>query len=255
VTDPPPAKSDPATVSDYRASVTSFSSRGLHGQLVESLGRSIVSGELAPGEIIDLNRLGAELEVSRTVVREAVKVLLGKGLLDARPKHGTYVRERSAWNLLDPDIMHWREADGPDPKLLRELEEVRQMLEPVAARLAAERGEAEPLAEMAVALAQMERREEDISAHIEADLEFHRAMAAATGNELLERLSGLLAPAQRSRDELVYQSGRDRDRRFVTAHRRVLEAIRDRDPERAERYMKELLEEAAADSRALLELD
>jgi GntR family transcriptional regulator, galactonate operon transcriptional repressor len=163
------------------------------------------------------------------------------------------VRDRAAWNLLDPDVMHWREADGPDPKLLRELEEVRQMLEPVAARFAAARREAEHIADMDAALADMERRDEDLSVHIEADLAFHRAMAAASGNELLERLSGLLAPAQRSRDELVYQSGRDHDRRFVTAHRRVLDAIRDRDPDRAEAAMKRLLDEAAADSRALLE--
>lgn len=243
---------DPA---DYRGVVTTFSSRGLHGQLVEALGRRIVGGALAPGEIIDLNLLGAEFEVSRTVVREAVKVLLGKGLLDARPKHGTYVRERAAWNLLDPDVMQWRDADGPDPTLLQELEEVRQMLEPVAARIAAERGEEEHLSTMEAALAEMERRDEDITLHIEADLRFHRAMAAATGNELLERLSGLLAPAQRSRDQLVYQSGHDHDRRFITAHRLVLEAIRARDPEQAEAAMKRLLEEAAADSRALLELD
>ncbi|MCC5947368.1 MAG: FadR family transcriptional regulator [Nitriliruptoraceae bacterium] len=231
--------------------MTTYSNRGLHGQLVESLGRRIVQGEIEPGEIIDLNRLGAELEVSRTVVREAVKVLLGKGLLDARPKHGTYVRERAAWNLLDPDVMNWRETDGPDRVLLRELEEVRQMLEPVAARFAAERRTDTHLEAMAEALAQMGEHSTDISVHIDADLAFHRSMAAAGGNELLERLSGILAPAQRSRDLLVYASGRDHDRRFVGAHRAVFEAIVAQDPDEAEAAMKRLLLEAAADTEAV----
>jgi GntR family transcriptional regulator, galactonate operon transcriptional repressor len=233
--------------------MTTYSNRGLHGQLVETLGRRIVSGDLQPGEIIDLKELGAEREVSRTVVREAVKVLLGKGLLDARPKHGTYVRDRTAWNLLDPDIMLWREADGPDPQLLSELEEIRQMLEPVAARLAAERGSQDMLAAMDDALSVMDRRDQDVSVYIEADLDFHRSMAAASGNELLERLAALLVPAQRSRDLIVYSSDRDHERRFVGEHRDVLLAIRAGDPDAAERAMKLLLEAAAADTAALLE--
>lgn len=240
---------DPAMAAGYRADVVTYSGRGLHGRLVESVGRQIVLGEIAPGEIIDLDALGKAEDVSRTVVREAVKVLVGKGLLDARPKYGTFVRERTAWNLLDTEIMRWRAEGGMDPRLLLELEEVRQMLEPVTARLAARRRTPEHVASMEEALERM-RVQEDLESHVDADLQFHRVMASATGNELLEHLAILLEPAQRTRDTLAFESTHDNS--FLAAHHAVLDGVRDGDDEAAEAAMRTLLDAAGRDTEAAI---
>ena len=90
-----------------------FSRRGLHGQLADTIGRRILSGELAEGQILDVEKFESDFNVSRTVVREATKVLSAKGLLDARPRVGTYVRPRASWNLLDSDVMVWRAEKSP----------------------------------------------------------------------------------------------------------------------------------------------
>ena len=133
-------------------SATAFSRRGLHGQLVDALGSRIVGGEIQPGETIDGEAIEAEFEVSRTVVREALKVLSAKGLIDARPRLGTFVRDRAYWNLLDADVMAWRgRAENPDSRLVLELGEVRT-------ELAATRSERERLVASLAALHDEVRR-------------------------------------------------------------------------------------------------
>ncbi|MCY7411658.1 MAG: GntR family transcriptional regulator [Salinibacterium sp.] len=96
--------------------MTFYSRRGIHGQVVDVLGLRILSGELLPGSVVDPEALSAEFGVSRTVVREAIKVLAAKGLMDARPRTGTRITERSRWRLLDTDVMNWRARNaGPPP--------------------------------------------------------------------------------------------------------------------------------------------
>src|SRR5579875_2951199 len=125
--------------------VRTYPGRGLHGQTVETLGMRVISGVYRPGAVIDPERLAVELDVSKTVVREALRVLGAKGLVDSRPKRGTYVRDRSAWSLLDTDVMHWQMRSGISAELLAELSEVRAIVEPAWARLAAERRTEEDL--------------------------------------------------------------------------------------------------------------
>ncbi len=236
----------------HRPERTTYSGRGLHGRLVESLGRRIVNGQLAPGQIIDLDRFASEEDVSRTVVREAVKVLVGKGLLDARPKYGTFVRERSDWSLLDPDVMGWRSAEPPDVHLLRELSEIRTIIEPVIARLAAERSSPEQAAALRGAFASISDTSETLEQHVESDLQFHWLLAQATGNELIQQLAGLLQPAQRSRDELAFEY-LAHDHGFLDAHRAVVDGIEAGDPDAAEAAMRELVEAANADIDRILQ--
>lgn len=235
----------------YRPQRASYSGRGLHGRLVESLGRRIVNGLLAPGQVIDLDQFASEEDVSRTVVREAVKVLVGKGLLDARPKYGTFVRERVSWNLLDPEVMRWRSAERPDVQLLRELSEIRTVLEPIVARLAAERRSPEQVADLRQAFTSMSDFRETLERHIESDLQFHWLVATATGNELLQQLASLLQPAQRSRDALAFEH-LAHDHAFVDAHREVLEGIEAGDPNAAEAAMRTLVEVASQDIDQIL---
>jgi DNA-binding FadR family transcriptional regulator len=104
--------------------------RNLPTQIVHDIGSKIVHGEITPGTILTSDILEEKFKVSRTVVREALKVLQDKGLTKARTKTGTIVLERSQWNLLDPDVISWLQVSGLSPELVRDLEEVRASYEP-----------------------------------------------------------------------------------------------------------------------------
>lgn len=225
--------------------MASYSGRGVHGQVVQRLGARIVGGHWAEGDVLDVRALGDELDVSLTVMRESLKVLAGKGLIDARQKRGTYVRPRSAWNLLDADVIRWRMAGGDGERLMRDLTDVRSVVEPAAAHRAALRRSDADLTALDAALAAMERARGDLAAEADADAAFHRALLGATGNELLARFDLILEPGLRERDRLVHAHGDADDP--VPSHRRVLDAVRDRDAPRAELAMLDLLAKAAED--------
>ncbi|MFD7769222.1 FadR/GntR family transcriptional regulator [Streptomyces sp. NPDC059787] len=225
--------------------MASYSGRGVHGQVVHKLGARIVGGEIAEGEILDIGALGAELDVSLTVMREALKVLASKGLTDARQKRGTFVRERAHWNLLDADVIHWRMETGDGTQVLRDLADVRSIIEPAAAHRAALHRTDADLSALEAALEDMGRAKADSAAAAEADATFHRALLAATGNEMLRRMDMLLEPGLRERDRMVHAHGDADDP--VPSHRAVLDAIRDQDPAHAERAMVNLLAKAVAD--------
>ena len=161
--------------------------RGLHGQIVEVMAQRILSGQIPEGATINVTELQSDLGVSLTAVREALKVLTAKGLVDARQKRGTFVRPRSDWNLLDADMIRWHFSDADArPELLEELHEVRGIVEPAAARLAALRSDDTHLTALDEALAAMESATDDLAA-VTADLAFHRALLAATHNEQIGR--------------------------------------------------------------------
>jgi DNA-binding FadR family transcriptional regulator len=226
--------------------MTEYPGRGLHGQTVELIAHRILSGRLAEGATLDIPALEAELDVSRTALREALKVLSAKGLVGARQKRGTFVRPRQAWNLLDGDVMRWQFAAPAATwtRFLGDLAEVRTLLEPPAARLAATRRTDADLAELDAALSDMDDAV-DPDAAVAADLRFHRALLSCTHNELLGRLEVVVERALAERDRLVH-GGSAPDP--VPTHRPVLEAIRAGDPDGAETAMYELL--TAADRQA-----
>src|SRR5205809_5241457 len=120
-----------------------YPEQSLHGRIVHAIGRRILSGDLRPGDLLPAE---PDLGASRTVVREAVKVLAAKGLVESRPKTGTRVRPRDAWNLLDPDVLAWQREGASPAQFLRKLTEVRRIVEPAAAELAAERASSRELA-------------------------------------------------------------------------------------------------------------
>ncbi|MFR9727818.1 FadR/GntR family transcriptional regulator [Saccharopolyspora sp. MS10] len=223
--------------------MTSHAGRGVHGQIVETLGSRIASGELASGGTLDLRSLSQELDVSLTVIRESLKVLAGKGLVAARQKRGTFVRPRAEWNMLDADVVRWRMAGGQGDALLRDFAELRAIVEPAAVRCAAERRTDADLAALEESLAVMGAAEADAAA---ADSAFHSALLTASGNEMLARLHQLMEPALRARDAIVHAPhGSAGDP--VPSHRAVLDAIRERDPEQASIAMADLLAKAATD--------
>lgn len=223
----------------------SYSERGLHGQVVHTLGRRIVSGAIEPEQPFDLDALEGDLGVSRTVIRESLKVLAAKGLVDARQKRGTFVRAREDWSLLDTDVLRWHVEETSSSTLFDELAEVRAIVEPAGARLAALRRTEEDLEALAEALEAMASAEDPDDA-VGADLRFHRALLAAAHNELLARLEIAIEPALAERDRLVH-SKQPSDP--APAHRVVYQAIAAGDPVQAEGAMRALLEQAATDAR------
>ena len=119
-----------------------YPSVALHGQVAHEIGRRIVSGAVAEGEFLPReSELAEQFGVSRQAVREALKVLAAKGLVTSRRRAGTFVVPRANWNLLDPDVIAWHPPEKFSPAFLRDIIELRRLIEPAAAAFAAERGE------------------------------------------------------------------------------------------------------------------
>lgn len=227
-----------------------YPDRGRHGRVVDELGLRIMSGQLEAGATIDTKELATSYDVSRTVVRESLKVLAGKGLIDARPRRGTFVRERTNWNLLDPDVLHWQFESVTDFAVLEKLHEVRVMVEPAAAELAAQRRTEEDVAALFAAVDDMAIAEATADAIAEADLRFHLGLIAATHNELVEQLSIIIGIGLSARDQYVH-THRVSIKRGLDMHRQIATAIEERDPAAARARMTALLESAANDVREL----
>jgi DNA-binding FadR family transcriptional regulator len=216
-----------------------------HDRLVTSLGSSIVTGELEPDSDLDPVALESRFGVSRTAVREALRVLSAKGLVGARPRRGTFVAPREQWALLDADVLRWRFADRVDGHFLAELGEVRLTVEPTAARLAALRRTDRDLADLEDALTAMRlaagRLAED---HVAADLAFHDAMLLAAHNELLLQMSVVIEVGLRLRDQFVHSALTTES---ADKHSEVLLAVRKQRPKAAEAAMRSLVEKSITD--------
>jgi DNA-binding FadR family transcriptional regulator len=216
--------------------------RGLHGAVVHEIGVRIVRGELKPGEALPDNGLVEEPAVSRTVVREAIKVLAAKRLVEARPKTGTRVRPRRDWNLLDPDVLAWQIEAGPDARFLEQAVELRRMIEPAAARLAAERATDEQIAALYDAYEAMAAAGDDLDAFMEPDLRFHSIVLEACRNELLEHMSEIFTAVLRT----VFAYSSSSSRAYPASarrHRAIAKAIEARDPDAAEQAVLRLIDD------------
>lgn len=224
-----------------------YPQRGLHGHVVRAVGERIIRGDLRPGDGIDVEALEREFGVSRTVVRESLRVLAAKGLVDARPRRGTFVRPRSDWSLLDPDLLHWRYLGRPDERFLDNLAEVRFIVEPAGARLAAIRADGDDLTALTEALEGMRRAGEDGEAVIASDVVFHRVLLASAHNELLERMEVVIEVGMQALDRMVCRMANFRN--SLPGHQAVLDAVSAGDPDLAETAMRALLEQAWQDIR------
>ena len=229
--------------------------RGLHGEVVHLIGLQIMSGELKPGDPLPPeDELISNLAVSRTVLREAVRVLAAKGLVDARPKIGTRVRARADWNVLDPDVLSWRAEASNDSTLYEETTEVRLAIEPLAARLAATRATEDETFGVAEAYAAMEAGVDDQFAYLAADLRFHDLILASSHNELLGHLGVVLRAVLRTTFELTTTPKPSR-RRALPLHKAILDNIVARDEEGAETATRTLIADTAADIRRIARRD
>ena len=216
--------------------------RGLHGQVVQQLGQMIVSGEVDADRPLVPEEIGEQFEVSRTVVRESFRVLEAKGLVAARPNVGTRVRPVRDWSLLDPDVVEWR-AFGPQREdQQRELDELRWGIEPLAARLVAERGQEEVREHLGDVAGMMgcAMDQDDSSAFADADTEFHSLLVRASGNQLLEYLFGVVAASLRTSGSQFTGCG-ILGGPSLAHHVRIVEAVASGDGGAAEAAMRELL--------------
>ncbi len=227
-----------------------YSLRSLHGQVAHDIGVRIVQGEIAVGDALpNEETFSAQLNVSRTALREAIKVLAAKGLLQSRPKTGTKVRPRAEWNLLDPDVLAWQFYEAPDEAIVANLFEIREMLEPYAAALAAQRRTPAHLAVLRQALADMAEAGEGETTG--PDLRFHQGILDATGNEFLSAFGSLLESALAGSFQLSSYS-LSVFRTSLPGHDKVLKAIAAGDAEGARGAMRALLNSSAADVRVAL---
>lgn len=222
--------------------------RSLHGQVVRELGTRIVSGELKPGDVLPReDALAESMQVSRNALREALKVLSAKGLIEARPKTGTRIRPRDAWNQLDADVLSWRCATMPTDDFIEKLVEMREIIEPAAAAAAARRRTQTQLARIDTAYRQMEAAR-DTSEWAVADLSFHNAVLQATGNEMMISLFTVIESVLGMFFVLSAQTAGD-FKYSLPHHHKVLDAIRRNQPEVARKAMQAMI----TDSRANLE--
>jgi DNA-binding FadR family transcriptional regulator len=213
-------------------------------QVVRELGRRVVAGAYRPGQLIeDEVALAERYQVSRSVIRDAVKILVGKGLLEVRRGIGTRVRSRMHWGLLDDDVLAWHQSAPPNPDFLRQLMDVRLIFEPKAARWAAELASDDDIPKIREALARMEAETAEIEQFVIADAKFHRTILQATHNEFLAALEGMIFSALLISIRLTNREPKENDE-SIPLHREVYEAIAARDVERAEQAMATLLSDA-----------
>ncbi|RLU90397.1 GntR family transcriptional regulator [Streptomyces griseocarneus] len=222
--------------------------QGLHARVLDTLGPAITAGEYAAGTVLRTDELAERFDVSRTVIREAVRVLESMRLVTSRRRVGVTVLPAEEWNVYDPQVIRWRLAGADRPRQLRSLTVLRSAIEPVAAGLAARLAtpaQCAELTEHALGMVATSRGQQ-LARYLVHDIAFHRTILRASGNEMFARLGDVVAEVLTGRTEhdLMFT---DPDPAAVTLHVRVAEAVRVRDSVRAEALVREITVGAMAE--------
>ena len=226
--------------------------KNVHGNTLDRLGESIVAGRYPPGSAVPPEpTLCVELGVSRTVVREAVKSLVAKGLITTGPKVGTRVQPEEQWNWFDPDVVAWHSKAGLSREFLREVQELRRIVEPAAVRMAAERATAQDIAGIEAAYAGMKDAIEHGGDYVRHDLSFHQGLLRACHNRMLVQMSKALGALLRTAFE-ISTTRPDGPATSLPFHRAVLDAVIARHPVKAERAALFLIDSARDDIEQVL---
>jgi DNA-binding FadR family transcriptional regulator len=218
-----------------------LSGRNLTHGLLDALGRAIVTGDFGATPFPTEAELARRYGVSRSVTREAVKMLTAKGLVSARPRQGTVVRPEAAWNLFDPDVLRWLLERAFSLTLLRQFNELRVTIEPGAAALAARTATARGLALIDAGYQRMVAAEAGRDDSLDADIAFHVAILEASGNPFYAQFRDVVVTALRTS---IRFTNRSRGRTgSLPAHKAVKDAIEARDPETARAKMESIIAE------------
>jgi DNA-binding FadR family transcriptional regulator len=212
---------------------------------MHELGQRIVSGQVQPGDVLPREETLAEsLRVSRTALREAMKVLSAKGLIESRAGVGARVLDQRFWNQLDADVLTWRCASMPADDFVDKLTEMREIIEPAAAASAARKRTTAHLAMIEEAYEAMAAAE-SLNDWTDADLRFHDAVLQATRNELLQSLFSVVETALGTYFVLSARNAND-FKYSLPAHKKILDAIRRQQPEVARKVMLGVIEDSQA---------
>ena len=219
----------------------------LHGSLLTALGAGIVSGMYPPGQVLTLDGLSAEHGPSRSVAREAIRVLESMGMVESRRRVGITIQSADKWNVFDPQLIRWRAESGDRAAQLISLSELRQGVEPAAAALAAQRADAHQCRTMAAAVSDMvmHGRTGNLEAYLLADKLFHKTLLDASGNEMYRALNAVVAEVLTSRihDGMMPATPNPA---AIELHDDVARAIRTGEPLAAEAAMRAILDEAVS---------
>lgn len=216
--------------------------RNSHAQVVHELGTGMVLGRYAEGDVLPgepelIRRFG----VSRTVMREGIKTLAAKGMVQSKTRIGTRVRERANWNMFDPEVLKWFLEGGIDQRFLRDLADIRLAVEPMAAQLAATRRTAAHLERLETALDAMRATRSFNAGFADADLAFHLALADASGNPFMRSVGAVIDAALLVSFRLSSPADEAEHARSCVAHGEILDAIRRQDPAAARGKVEEVI--------------
>lgn len=212
--------------------------------IVQSLGKSIALGEYPQGKPLKAEaELCEEFDASRTVLREAVKMLTAKGMLDARPRRGTIVLPESQWNLSDPEILNWLLDRKGSLPIISEFADMRLAIEPAAAGLAAANLTPENRKNLQHAIERMQAAAKGEDDHLDSDIAFHVGILEASGNRFFWNMRHTIEVALRFSIRITNRR-KGVERASVDDHQRILDFILDGDPQGAENEMRSLLGEA-----------
>lgn len=221
-----------------------MASQYLTRELVERIGGQIVRGDVAPGGSLPIEaELAKQHETSRTVIREAIKMLTAKGLVGSRPRRGTYVEPESKWNILDPDVLRWTLQRRFSFELMRDFLVAREGIEPKAAAAAAIRQDREAIARIGARLDDMREAAKGRMDSLESDIAFHIAILHASGNRFFVQFSHVIETALRFSIRLTNTEKGVRTA-SVEDHGAIYDAIAKGDPDAAEQAAQDLLTEA-----------
>jgi DNA-binding FadR family transcriptional regulator len=233
--------------------VASILRERLHDRITREIALGIMRGSIAQGGSAPSTEgdLCRYFNVSRTILREAVKVLAAKGLIEVRPKTGIRVRPRDEWNLVDPDLLGWLCEAGVDDLFVRDLFEVRAIVEPAAAKLAASRASAEEIEKILHWYRLIEHNTDNEAARLEADRNFHSTIFAACHNVFLTQMNTTVGVALRATQQIGVHLPQVMEE-SVLAHKKVANAIARRDSAAARAAMQRLVEQSAEHIRRVL---
>lgn len=216
--------------------------------VVAALARDILAGHYAEGTLLPREPdLGAAYGVSRTVIREALKVMAAKGFVTSRPRIGTTVSPRDNWNIIDPQVIEWHGPDALDASLLDAIFETRRAIEPLVAEMAAIRATLQEIADLDSAWRGMATADSDIDAFARADILFHRILFASSHNPVFRQIGNLIDAALRSVISVTSVHSPDHRAAAIRVHHEVVEALRLRDPAAARKASNAVLDLAERD--------
>ncbi len=226
--------------------------KNVHGNTLDFLGEAIVSGRYAVGASMPPEPALCEaLGVSRTVIREAVKSLIAKGMVSTGPKVGTRVLPRDTWNWFDPDVIVWQSKIGLTAEFLRDLQDLRRLIEPAAVRMSAERATAADVAEIQAAYEGMYRVVHEGGDYVSYDLRFHQGLLKACQNRMLIQMNKALSALLRTSFE-ISTTRPDGPRNSLPLHKAVLDAVKAKNPAKAEKAILVLIDGAHEDIEQVL---